>query len=148
MGAVAERTGAPLAPTSDLAVEDGEERAVIPPDRVRYLDEIRESAKRYDAWVERQSAIARTLYQLHGSILALRDERDSGDAVLPHHEVQDGDGPGVTALVERYQSLAADLDGRARRSLEDWPAPLQMSMADCTWADSARFAWRVASERM
>ena len=122
MGAVAERTGAPLAPTSDLAVEDGEERAVIPPDRVRYLDEIRESAKRYDAWVERQSAIARTLYQLHGSILALRDERDSGDAVLPHHEIQDGDGPGVTALVERYQSLAADLDGRARRSLEDWPA--------------------------
>ncbi|MEM6675154.1 MAG: methylmalonyl-CoA mutase family protein, partial [Planctomycetota bacterium] len=129
MSRVAEKTGAPLAPTSDLVTEDGSERAVIPPDRVRYLDEIRESAGRYDAWVERQAAIARTLYQLHGSIRALRDEAPD-DAVLPVHEDRDGDLPSVAALIERYRELGNELDGRCRRSLEEWPALVERLRKD------------------
>ena len=86
---------------------------------MRYLDEIRESAKRYDAWVERRRHRSHALPAARLDPGAAR-RRDSGDAVLPHHEIQDGDGPGVTALVERYQSLP----GPRRRpaGLEDWPA--------------------------
>jgi len=124
MSKIVERTGAPLGPGGDLATADGEKRSVIPPDRVRYLDEIKESAARFDAWVERQAALARTLYQLHGSILALRGDAPSTD-VLPALEAQDGDGPGVTALLERYDELAKELDGRARKSLEAWPGILE-----------------------
>ncbi|MDG1983527.1 MAG: methylmalonyl-CoA mutase family protein [Planctomycetota bacterium] len=124
MSKIVERTGAPLGPGGDLATADGEKRSVIPPDRVRYLDEIKESAARFDAWVERQAALARTLYQLHGSVLALRGDAPNTD-VLPALEAQEGDGPGVTALLERYDELAKELDGRARRSLEAWPAILE-----------------------
>ena len=124
MSKIVERTGAPLGPGGDLATADGEKRSVIPPDRVRYLNEIKESAARFDAWVERQAALARTLYQLHGSILALRGDAPSTD-VLPALEAQDGDGPEVTALLERYDELAKELDGRARKSLEAWPGILE-----------------------
>ncbi len=121
MGLIVEKTGAPLTPGSDLETIDGEERSVIPPDRVRYLDEIKESAQRYDKWADKQARIARTLYQLHGSILALRDEDQDG-AVLPALESREGDIPAVDALLERYRELASELDGRARKQLEEWPA--------------------------
>ena len=124
MSKIVERTGAPLGPGGDLATADGEKRSVIPPDRVRYLDEIKESAARFDAWVERQAALARTLYQLHGSVLALRGDAPNTD-VLPALEAQESDGPGVTALLERYDELAKELDGRARKSLEAWPGILE-----------------------
>ena len=124
MAKIVERTGAPLGPGGDLATADGEKRSVIPPDRVRYLDEIKESAARFDAWVERQAALARTLYQLHGSVLALRGDAPNTD-VLPALEAQESDGPGVTALLERYDELAKELDGRARKSLEAWPGILE-----------------------
>lgn len=121
MNLVADRTGAPLAPATEFVVVDGEERSVIPPDRVRYLDEIRESARRYDAWTLAQSTVARTLFQLHGSINAMRDEKPD-DAVLPSHASREGDDAVTAALIERYQDLASELDGRARKSLEEWPA--------------------------
>ncbi|MBL6757061.1 MAG: methylmalonyl-CoA mutase family protein [Planctomycetes bacterium] len=124
MNRIVERTGAPLAPAGDLATADGDKRSVIPPDRVRYLDEIKESAARFDGWVERQAALARTLYQLHGSILALRGDDPNTD-VLPALEAREGDGPGVAALLDRYDELAKELDGRARKSLEAWPAILE-----------------------
>lgn len=124
MNRIVERTGAPLAPAGDLATADGDKRSVIPPDRVRYLDEIKESAARFDGWVERQAALARTLYQLHGSILALRGDDPNTD-VLPTLEAREGDGPGVAALLDRYDELAKELDGRARKSLEAWPAILE-----------------------
>jgi len=39
---------------------------IIPPQRVRYLSEIAENNRSYDAWVIEQSAIATKLYQLSG----------------------------------------------------------------------------------
>ncbi|GIV22228.1 MAG: hypothetical protein KatS3mg039_1349 [Candidatus Kapaibacterium sp.] len=41
---------------------------IIPPERSRYLAEIVETNKRYDAHVERQAALARRLYQLRGAM--------------------------------------------------------------------------------
>ncbi len=41
---------------------------IIPPSRVRYLSEIKETIEAYDQWVEEQSAIATKMYQLDGVV--------------------------------------------------------------------------------
>jgi isobutyryl-CoA mutase len=41
---------------------------IIPPKRVRYLSEIAENNRRYDAWVNEQCAIASQLYKINGVI--------------------------------------------------------------------------------
>ncbi len=59
---------------SSLAVgtELSEKIYIIPPERVRYLSEIVEENKRYDALVREQSSIATTLYQIEGTIKHLQ----------------------------------------------------------------------------
>lgn len=48
--------------------EMSEKIYIIPPDRTRYLAEIVEENERYDAFVERQSELARRLWRLRGAI--------------------------------------------------------------------------------
>lgn len=50
---------------------------IIPPERTRYLAEIVEEAKRYEKAVERETELARKLYQLHGAIRILSDNSNS-----------------------------------------------------------------------
>ncbi len=52
-------------------------QAVIPANRVRYLSEISENNRGYDQLVRDQSAIATKLYQLQGSIEALKGKADA-----------------------------------------------------------------------
>ncbi|MFX8824847.1 hypothetical protein ABTM64_20040, partial [Acinetobacter baumannii] len=42
---------------------------IIPPKRVRYLSEIVDANKNYDAWVNEQCVIASKLYQINGVLL-------------------------------------------------------------------------------
>jgi methylmalonyl-CoA mutase len=60
--------------TSSYMVTDemSEKIYIIPPDRTRYLAEIVESNRRYDAFVEEQSQLARSLWQLRGVIEQLQ----------------------------------------------------------------------------
>lgn len=60
--------------TSSYVVTDemSEKIYIIPPDRTRYLAEIVESNRRYDAFVEEQSTIARSLWQIRGTIEQLQ----------------------------------------------------------------------------
>ncbi len=120
MSAITQKTNAPLAAGSDLVLGDSSKRYVIPPERVRYLDEIRESIQRYDTWGERQTSIARRCYQLAGAIAALRGAA-SDEAVLPVLSSAAGDGPTLTELVRHYTTLRDSLDARARQLLEEWP---------------------------
>jgi methylmalonyl-CoA mutase len=50
---------------------------IIPPERSRYLAEIVETSKRYNARVQRQAEIARRLYQLRGALEQLLADSDS-----------------------------------------------------------------------
>ena len=52
--------------------EMSEKIFVIPPDRTRYLAEIVDENKRYDAHVEQQSELARSLWQVRGAITTLK----------------------------------------------------------------------------
>ncbi|GIV53238.1 MAG: hypothetical protein KatS3mg038_3759 [Candidatus Kapaibacterium sp.] len=53
---------------------------IIPPERSRYLAEIVETNKRYDADVERQAALARRLYQLRGAMEQLLSASEDADS--------------------------------------------------------------------
>jgi methylmalonyl-CoA mutase len=52
--------------------EMSEKIYIIPPDRTRYLAEIVESNRRYDGFVEEQSQLARSLWQVRGVIEQLQ----------------------------------------------------------------------------
>src|SRR4051812_1441103 len=66
------RTGAQLHSSFEISTGMSEKKWIIPPDRTRYLAEIAETCDANDAHVRSQAAIARRMYQLHGTIEALR----------------------------------------------------------------------------
>ena len=63
----------PWTSTYEITTEMSTKIYVIPPERTRYLAEIVDSNKRYDAHVEQQSSLARRLWQVKGAMDVLRD---------------------------------------------------------------------------
>ncbi|MFT7465294.1 MAG: methylmalonyl-CoA mutase, partial [Pseudohongiellaceae bacterium] len=127
-------TGVSLGMTSPLPDNDETVSALIPPDRVRYLAEIVEASETYDRLVVEQSGLARQLYQLHGTIETLRASvgtksleidaaADTGLVRVVEHE--QGEPAGLAELVDLYESLKLNLDGKCRQLLEEWPAMQQ-----------------------
>ncbi len=133
MKKIAEKTGAPL--TSAATTDDGEtseKRWIIPPDRTRYLAEISETCESYDQWVRQQAAIARRMYQLRGTIDALRanvgktkleivEPRGSDDVVHVTQKIE-GEPTYVGELTALYQDLESRLHPECKKLLEEWPA--------------------------
>ncbi|HLF23715.1 MAG TPA: GTP-binding protein, partial [Burkholderiales bacterium] len=64
----AEKWRSSFEPTGELS----EKIYIIPPPRTRYLSEISETCRKYDAWVGEQSAVAQKLYALRTSIDTVR----------------------------------------------------------------------------
>ena len=81
--------------------------AIIPPDRVRYLAEIVEESRRYDAFVNEQVTLARKLYQLDG-VLAM----------------------GVAEVRLLQEELTAQLHPTAQKLLAQWPQMQKRYTAD------------------
>ncbi len=80
---------------------------IIPPKRVRYLSEIVETIAEYDNWVNGQSKLATSLYQVEGTMNAL-----SVTSVPP---------AGITAeLLKLKKSLEENLDTVSRKLLDGW----------------------------
>lgn len=111
---------------------------IIPPERVRYLAEICESADKYKQFVEQQSKIARQLYQLKGTIEMLRAEigqktietiEVSEDVVHAVAQVK-GEPEYLKDLVKRYQELEDTLNAECKEILSDWQAKLKRYKAE------------------
>ncbi len=79
---------------------------IIPSDRVRYLAEIVEESRRYDQFVQEQTALARQLYQIDGTLNQLEDS------------------PLKVELQSLYTTLEARLHPDCRALLQGWP-PMQ-----------------------
>ncbi len=129
---IRKRTGAPLESSFEISSGMSEKKWIIPPDRTRYLAEIAEACEANDAFVRAQAALARRMYQLHGTIEALRanvgkkrleivEPRGAGDVVQVTQTVQ-GEPAFVSELVALYADLEARLDPTCRALLADWPA--------------------------
>ncbi len=108
---------------------------IIPPERQNYLNEIVQTLKQEKKFAEEQVAIARQLYQLHGSVKALEEQRgraraslteaaDDGAAGSPAASdtpVEDDLQKALRLLRRRIQELEQQLHPECRRILEAWP---------------------------
>jgi methylmalonyl-CoA mutase len=129
---IAARTGANLHSHFELTPGMSEKKWIIPPERTRYLAEIGETCESYDAFVRAQAAIARRMYQLHGTLEALRanvgkprleivEPKSASDTVQVTQKV-DGEPAYVADLEALYRDLESRLDPRCKQLLDEWPA--------------------------
>ncbi|WP_316815937.1 methylmalonyl-CoA mutase family protein [Pedobacter nyackensis] len=110
---IEEKTGVKFEAQMELTSEQSEKIYIIPPDRIRYLAEIAESSQTYNEWVDKQSNIARKLYQLQGVINLSKDEKTT--TYIPA-------GKNLTEpLQDIYAHLEEQLDGECKRLLRQWP---------------------------
>ncbi|TKC03838.1 methylmalonyl-CoA mutase family protein [Pedobacter frigoris] len=113
MHTIKEKTGVDFKPQMELIAGTSEKIYIIPPDRTRYLAEIAEASQTYDEWVNKQSSIARKLYQLQGVISLSKDEKIISDIDSGQH-LSD-------TLQDVYTHLEEQLDGECKRLLRQWP---------------------------
>ncbi len=96
--------------TSTYGKEAGmsEKIFIIPPDRVRYLAEIREECNRYDQMTEKESAKARKLFQLAGA-----------------QEVLKSAGQDTKIIELEYSKIESSLSAEAKQILATWESKLK-----------------------
>jgi methylmalonyl-CoA mutase len=87
--------------------------SVIPGNRIRYLSEISESNRGYDAWVEKQTTVAQKLYGIHQAIETAKDSETVVSVDL------------VTQLEALYTQVELDLDPKNKLLLEQWATKVQ-----------------------
>jgi methylmalonyl-CoA mutase len=105
---IVEKTGAGLPSSFHGEHEMSEKVFVIPPARTRYLSEITENNRKYDAWVTEQAAIAQKLYSIQTVIETLGDSTQVTDA-----------------LKQEFDKLKLDLDPKNLKMIEDWPSKVK-----------------------
>ncbi|MHC4450827.1 MAG: methylmalonyl-CoA mutase family protein, partial [Planctomycetota bacterium] len=103
MDVLVERTGADLKSDFELTAGMQAKRAIIPPERTRYLAEIVESSEANDRFIEEQASIARRLYRLRGAIELL------------------GESDAAAELTAIYEELERTLDHTCQKLLKEWP---------------------------
>lgn len=101
---IKDKTGVDFISLMEMTTTQSEKIYIIPPDRIRYLSEIAEASETYNEWVDKQSKIARKLYQLKGVIDFSVDFENFGDG-----------------LKDAYAFLEDQLDGDCKRLLRQWP---------------------------
>ena len=87
---------------------------IIPPKRVRYLAEIAETNRGYDAWVKEQGALATQLYQVQGTLSSINN--------LPAVVIDE--------LSKIKKSLEEKLHPECKKLIESWPALVTKYKAD------------------
>ena len=132
MDTITKKTGTPLAPHVALARGMSEKRWIIPPERTRYLAEIAETCDAADAFVKAQAHIARRMYQLNGTIEAVRSNvgRKELEIVEPEGPLdtvtvteRTSEEPAfVGELTTMYKQLEGKLGAEPRALLAEWPA--------------------------
>jgi len=105
MNLIAEKTGSDLKSSFASTDEMSEKIFIIPPKRIRYLSEITETIRSYNAKVLRQKAIAQKLYGLEKSSDVLKDEQAA-----------------LQAIDKAKAALKLDLDPHNLKIVEEWEA--------------------------
>jgi methylmalonyl-CoA mutase len=100
---IADRTGAKLQSSLELEEGESEKIYIIPPRRVRYLSEIAETIRSYDAWADEQAVIANRLQHLSSASAELRNA-----------------GLQPEALDDLHDQLSLQLDKANQLILETW----------------------------
>jgi methylmalonyl-CoA mutase len=105
MDVVVKKTNAPLQSNYKVTLEMSEKIYVIPPNRTRYLSEITENNRQYNAWVEKQADFAEKLYAVESTIAQLK-ARGNDDV--------------VKILRAEADRLKLDIDPKNIKLIEAW----------------------------
>jgi len=105
MDKIKEKTGAALLSKFEITKEMSEKIYIIPPARTRYLSEITENNRKYDAWVKTQSDIAEKLYALHLTIATFEKKKNQDI---------------VKVLQAEFDRIKLELDPKNWKLIEDW----------------------------
>ena len=108
---LSEKTKVSFANHKDIGKEQSEKIYIIPPKRVRYLSEISENNRKYDAWVEEQSKIAQELYALDHSINLLKKDKANADL--------------ISQLKIKFDARLKDLNPHNYEKIEEWDATVK-----------------------
>lgn len=118
------KTGLSFGATSAIMFKQDREHAtttqsqIIPPKRVRYLTEIADKNREYDAWVKAQSALASKLYQIDGTIQTIKSDKT-------FHQ------PDQLAFLENLKHhIVAKIDASNQSLIEGWPSVVKKYQAD------------------
>lgn len=104
MDKIGEKAGTNLQSTFEITREMSEKVFVIPPHRNRYLSEISENNRKYDAWVNEQASVAERLFAISKTIESLSDVHADIKKVL-HAE---------------FDKIKLNLDPKNWRLIESW----------------------------
>ncbi len=127
MNKIVEKTGANLKSTFHITREMSEKIFVIPPHRTRYLSEISESNRKYDAWVKEQAEIAQKLYAINKTIEHVKTSPPASTEVSAGRQpLSRGEGHGSPSPLERelegeVNTLKLYLDPKNLKLIEEWP---------------------------
>jgi len=102
MKCLSERANAPFALPDPASEQSSEKLFVIPPKRTRYLSEIAEQVRAYNAWTEEQARTADQLQSLQEAQRLIADNASE-------------------ALDEKAKEVRMDLDPKILEWLEHWP---------------------------
>ncbi|WP_422354497.1 methylmalonyl-CoA mutase family protein [Roseivirga pacifica] len=108
MDKVVEKTNAELKSTFEITNEMSEKIFVIPPNRTRYLSEISENNRGYDATALSQAEVADKLYGLQRSMETLKDSTIADRDRL------------IKGLQETFEQVKLDLDPHNWQLIEQW----------------------------
>ena len=109
MSILEEKTNSDLKSNFKISDEMSEKIFVIPPSRVRYLAEIAENNRSYDAWSVKQAEVAQKLYGIQKSIESIQElELEDKDRLLK-------------GLNESFEKMSLELDPKNLKVIQDWP---------------------------
>jgi len=109
MDKLVEKTDAELVSDMKITKEMSEKIFIIPPARTRYLSEISENNRGYDAWVDKQVEIAEKLFAIDKTIKTLKDI----DADI------------IKVLNAEFDRIKLDLDPHNWQIIENWDDKVQ-----------------------
>ncbi|RZA14695.1 MAG: methylmalonyl-CoA mutase, partial [Proteobacteria bacterium] len=102
------------------AYEEKKVSLLLNADRVRYLAEISESHESYKTFVLRQTAIARQLYQLRGTIETLRKSDKAAQVPIFGSPIDPSDDPTIAGLIKLSEEMERQLDHECFSLLSGW----------------------------
>jgi isobutyryl-CoA mutase len=105
-----EKTGTSLESSFSSSGEMSEKIFIIPPARTRYLSEISEDSRKYDAWVESQAVIAEKLYSVKNTIEEINST---------------GNEDVVKILQATFDKIMLDFDPKNMEIIQQWKAKAQ-----------------------
>jgi isobutyryl-CoA mutase len=137
MDTLVEKTGVDLKTSMEITKEMSEKIFIIPPSRIRYLSEIAENNRTYDAKVDNQVLVAQKLYGIYQTILSITDVTSTAtekslliktgldDEEIFRQAQNDNDRKFLTLLLAQFEKIKLNFDPLNWEIIINWSEKVQ-----------------------